>query len=120
MNYYVFQTLSGAAAVTAIVGTNPVRVYEDTAPQNVTRPYITWSTVGGTPENQLSGTPGIDRGRIQIDCWAADKATCRNLAVAVRNAMESICHMVSVPMSDYEQETKLFRYLLEFEVFQPR
>jgi len=56
----VFTLLSNAGAVTAIIGTNPVRCYPaGNIPQalgddpNVNLPCVTWQTIGGTPNNLL-------------------------------------------------------------------
>lgn len=115
-------TLLNVPAVTSIVGSNAI--WQDVLPQayGSKRAYITWSIVGGAPENYLDGVPGMDSGRVQIDCWVGEEVSnntgakvCQNLMLAVRNAIEPSAHMVGTPLSTYEPDTKLYRYLLDFQ-----
>lgn len=113
-------SLLNVAAVTNIVGT--FAIWQDVLPQQygTKRKYVTWSIVGGTPENYLDQLPTMDSGRVQIDCWAEDPVTCQNLMIAVRNAIEPHAHMISTPLSGFESDTKLYRYLLEFQFWELR
>ena len=57
----VFATAVASPAVTALLGTNPTRLYLfGEAPQNVIKPYAVWQTVAGSPENYLGTLPDID------------------------------------------------------------
>jgi len=57
----VFSTAVAASAVTALLGTNPTRLYLfGEAPQGVAKPYAVWQTVAGSPENYLGTLPDID------------------------------------------------------------
>lgn len=116
----VFSILSTAAPVTAIVGQNAI--WQDTLPQKFgdKRRYITWAIVGGAPENYLDEVPTFDSGRVQLDCWADEAKVCRDLMIASRNAIEPHAHMLGTPMSMYEPESKLYRYLLEFQFWERR
>lgn len=118
-------SLLNVAAVTNIVGT--FAIWQDVLPQQygTKRKYVTWSIVGGAPENYLDQVPTMDSGRVQIDCWVgaelADGAkVCQDLMIAVRNAIEPRAHMISTPLSGYEPDTKLYRYLLEFQFWELR
>jgi len=114
----VFTTLRASSAVTNIVGSNPPRVYRHgRAPQDATRPYVTWFVVSAPPENQLSGTPPVDRVSIQVDCWNTDDAEVEALAKAVRDAIEPLAHMTAVLLDDFEAETKLYRIAMQFDWF---
>jgi hypothetical protein len=114
----VFQTLKASAAVKAIVGTNPPRIYRHgTAPQNGDKPYITWQLVSGVPENNLSDPPPVDRQSVQVDCWHQTDAGIEVLADAVRDAIEPVAHMTSAFNDSRETETKLFRIGLNFDFF---
>ena len=58
----IFALLRAAAGVTSIIGSAPCRAYPfGNAPDQVTKPYITWQAVGGSPENYLKDSPNIDR-----------------------------------------------------------
>lgn len=117
----VFQTLKLSTDVKNIVGTNPPRIYRHgVAPQDVTRPYVTWLLVSGVPENQLSGLPGTDRMSVQIDCWHQTDAGVESLATAVRDACEPYAHMTAIVANEREQETRLYRLGLQFDWFVAR
>jgi hypothetical protein len=114
----VFTTLKNAPDVTDIVAS---RIYrQGAAPQDTTRPYVTWFLVTGTPENELSATPSIDRMTVQIDCWHQTDAGVEALAVAVRDACEPLAHMTSIVVNEREPETKLYRFGLQFDWFVSR
>lgn len=116
----VYSTLSDSNAVTDILGSAP-RVYRmGEAPQDVVKPYVTWSTISGTPENQLSGLPSVDRMQVQIDCWHTTDAGAEALAIAVRDAVEPVAHMTSIPAVGRETETRLYRVTLQFDWFVDR
>lgn len=122
----VFSLLSASPAVRAIVGSPPnMRVYEDTAPQRSDgklqpRPYIVWGTAGGAPENYLDGVPGIDAGRIVLDVYADGAEARRQLVTAIQDAVEPHAHMITVPITTYEAETKLFRAVMDFQFWTHR
>jgi hypothetical protein len=113
----VQQTLTAAAAVTAIVGQ---RIFQTVAPQDTSQPYVVWTLVTGVPGNNLSDPPEYDDQRIQIDCWSLSQSQCRQLAQAVRNAIEAQTHIVYGPWSDYEPDTKLHRWSMDAEYWQTR
>lgn len=118
----IFQTLKASSAVKAIVGTNPPRVYRFAdAPQRRADerplPYVTWFVVAGTPENNLSDPPPVDRDTVQIDAWHPNEDGAELLAIAVRDAMEVVCHMTGVVINLRDPDTKLFRIGMEFDVF---
>ncbi len=117
----VFQLLKGSAAVKAIVGTNPPRIYRHgSAPQDVPPPYITWSLISGVPENNLSDPPPLDRMTVQIDCWHATDSGVDALATAARDAIEPTAYMTSVVIDLRDPETKLYRMGIQFDIFNGR
>jgi hypothetical protein len=113
----VQQTLSGASGVTAIVG---ARIYQSVAPQDTAQPYVVWTLVSGVPGNNLSDTPEYDDQRVQIDCWSLSASQCRQLAEAVRDAIEAQTHIVFGPWSDYESDTKLHRWSMDAQYLESR
>jgi hypothetical protein len=67
----VFSLLASTGAVTAIIGTSPVRCFPaGSIPQaagtdpNVSLPCVTWQAIGGTPENVLGDRPPSDHVRV--------------------------------------------------------
>lgn len=115
----VFSTLKDASAVTEIIGSPPRAYRHAEAPQDTTRPYVTWSA-SGAPENQLSGLPSTDRVSIQVDCWHQTDQGVLDLGTAVRDAIEPLAHMTSFPIDQRDPETKLYRMTLQFDWFVDR
>lgn len=113
----VFSTLANTSAVTDLVST---RIYEDVAPQNVSRPYVVWQEIGGSAENYLSETPGIDYARIQIDCYAESKSLVRAIAIAVRDALDLQGYQIGNPRSDFSASTKLFSVSMDYSFWVTR
>lgn len=116
----IFPLLKNAPAVTAFVGTNPVRVYRHgRAPQGVLAPYVTWFVPGGAPENGFDG-PQADFSRVQVDAWVDDgpdgDVKVEQLAKAVRAALEQGGVCVGFAGDGQDPETKRFRmgYLFDF------
>lgn len=109
----IFQTLTSSSLITDIVGTK-VFPYGD-APQDITRPYVTWHIVSGVPQNSLSEVPDIDNISIQVDCWHPVAAGLEELATAVRNRIEPYAHMTNIPLNDRDRETRLYRMTLQFD-----
>lgn len=114
--------LLNVPAVTAIIGTDPARVYGNgMAPQNAPLPHVTWQVIAGVPEAILDA-PGIDNYRVQVDCWAVDAATRSTLALAVRDAMErdGANVMVSENGHSVDPDTRQYRWSADFSLWVPR
>lgn len=113
----VYQTLLNSPAGPMVGG----RIYRHgAAPQTTVRPYITWFLVTGSPENTLSELPDMDRCTVQVDCWSLSDADIVTLAIAVRDAIEPLAHMTTVPVDSQETDTKLYRMSLQFDWWLPR
>jgi hypothetical protein len=123
MDWPVFSLVSASSACTTLLGSSPVRCWEDAVPETqvpAVRPYAVWTTVGGAPENYLEGVPTMDAGRVQVSVYADSKTAARATAKAIRDAIEPSAHMVSTPLSTYESDTKLYVYLLQFQFWTAR
>lgn len=116
----VFQTLK-TAAVLAIVGGTPVRIFRHgAAPQDIEKPYVTWFEVSGQPYDQLSGAPCGDFDSVQIDCWSKSDTQVEQLAEAIRDAVDAagIANRIVVNLRD--PDTKLYRIGLEADFINSR
>lgn len=71
--------------VKALVDT---RIYPDALPQGVTYPAIRYQRIDTPRTYTKGGYTGLSRPRLQIDCYATTYVAARNLATAVRAAME--------------------------------
>lgn len=107
----VYQILRTNSTVLSTVGS---RIYRHaSAPQNVQKPYITWSLASNSPENVLNATPCHDRDIIQIDCWSETDEGIETLAYAVRQALDSNLIVNRIMINTRENDTKLYRMSLE-------
>ena len=77
--------LGQQSAITSIVST---RVYPVRLPQKPTLPALSYTQISAVRVKDLSGPAGKARRRIQIDSWATTAKGARDLADAVRQAVE--------------------------------
>jgi hypothetical protein len=90
------------------------RIYRHgSAPQNVVRPYVTWS-VGGGAENAFDGA-AADVFRVQVDSWSDTDAGVEALALAVRDAMEPHAHLIAYVADERDFETQRYRISFAFD-----
>lgn len=114
----VYQVLRSNATVVSTVGT---RIYRHgAAPQDVTKPYITWFMVSGTPQDVINAAPCHDKDTIQIDCWSETDAGVETLAYAVRAALDSQLISNRIIIDSRETDTKLYRMTLEADFIASR
>lgn len=117
----VFATLAATPAVTALIGTSPVRCYPaGEAPQGVVSPYVTWQVIAGSPENYLSGSPDTDIFACQLDVWGATLSSVHSVAEAVRDALEAVAYVVAWRGETKDAETNRYRYSFDVEFLTPR
>lgn len=114
----VYQALRANSTVVSTVGT---RIYRHgSAPQDVTKPYITWFLVSGNPVDNVSTSPCVDKDVIQIDCWSESDTVIETLAYAVRSALDSALISNRMMMNSRETDTKLYRIALEADFIRSR
>jgi hypothetical protein len=121
----IFPTVAASAAVKALIGSNPVRFYQfGQAPQNVQKPYAVWQRVFGAPENYLSNVPNIDSFTLQIDVYADGTPTgaqqVRDVAAAIRDAIEPVCHITSWLGESIDPDTQNHRFSMQLDWWVPR
>jgi hypothetical protein len=115
----VYPLLNVAPAVTALIG-SPPRVYRHgSAPQNVVKPYVTWSVPGGEALNNFDGADA-DVFRVQVDCWSDGDAEVETLAAAVRAAIEPAAHLVAYVADERDPVTQRFRISFTFDFISTR
>lgn len=103
----IFPTCSADAGVTALLGTNPTRLFPfGQAPEGVALPYAVWRTIpGGGPENYLADRPDIDSATLQVDVYAATPGDTTAVAEALRDAIELTAHIVRWGGDDTDPDT---------------
>jgi hypothetical protein len=115
----IFATLSADSATTAIIGAgDDCRCYPfDFVPQGSAVPYVSWTTVSGEMVNKLTSGTFIDKLTARVDCWSNDDSQALELAESVRTALEYVGYMVFDNPSDRDEQTRLYRYSMNFEFF---
>lgn len=111
----IFETCAADPDVQTNIGVTPTRFYQfGEAPPKVLLPYAVWQTVSGFPENYINEVPDIDRHSIQIDVYASTAAQARDVAKALRDAIEPYAHVTSWRGEDRDPDTRNFR--ISFDV----
>lgn len=80
MDEALWTLLTGAPAVIAAAGG---RIYWGLAPQGAQLPYIVLTRISGFDEPHLTGTDGLWRYRVQVDCYGSDRPSAVTLHRAV-------------------------------------
>lgn len=106
----IFQICAADAAVTALIGAAPVRLFMfGLAPQKVQLPYVVWQLVGGGPENYLAGRPVEEDHALQIDVYAGTASAARQIAAAIEHAIETHCYITRYGGESRDPETMNYR-----------
>jgi hypothetical protein len=107
----IFQICSSSPAVTALLGSNPVRLFPfGEAPQGVERPYANYQQVGGSPENYLGTLPDSDGYSVQIDVYGESVDSVLAVSRAIRDACEPVAYITAWGNQSRDFETDLYRY----------
>lgn len=117
----IFAICAAAKPVTDLIGSDPVRFWPfGLAPKGEARPYAVHQLAYGTPENTLSCAPVTDNFGIQVDAYAKDASASRELAGAIRDALETQAHVVAYNGENWEQSTGLYRVTFTVEFWTDR
>ena len=117
----IFQVCAADPAVTALLGTGPTRLFPfGNAPQGVALPYAVWQTITGTPENYLGQTPDIDSFTVQVDVYASTGSQARQVAKALRDAIEPHAYVVGWNGESTDRDTGHKGYGFDVEWRVPR
>jgi hypothetical protein len=107
----VFNIISSDVSVTALLGTNPVRMFSfGSAPDRVVLPYAVWHIVSGEPENYLGETPDMDSYLVQIDVYGSTPGEARVVAQAVSSALESTAYVMAWRGERRDTDSGNYRY----------
>ena len=125
----IFATVD-VAPVQALLktGNGPLRFYMfGRAPQLPTGqpvyPYAVWQLITGRPENYLGQRPDGDSLTVQIDVYATPaqgSATARQVAQALRDALEGACYITAWRGESVDPETNNFRFEVDCDWIVPR
>lgn len=127
MNPPIFATVN-IPAVRALLktGTGPLRFYAwGMGPQPPAYPYAVWRFAAGAPENYLGDVPDIDDMSLQVNVYAAETDTqgaakCRQIAEALRDAVEQVAHITAWRGESRDPETRSYVYSFDVDFWTPR
>ena len=112
----IFTVCAADAGVVALLGTNPTRLYPfGEAPQDTVKPYAVWQLITGSPENYLAGRPDVDGFTLQVDVYAPTGTAVRDIAKALRNAIELKANIVRWGGESKDPATKIYRYSFDVD-----
>jgi hypothetical protein len=106
----VVPTLKADSNVTALLGTSPLKIYEDIAPTGTKFPYAVWSVVTGNPENNLDCAANIDHVSFQIVVYDTSQKGASDIRAAIRTALEQHCYVTNIHPNHFERinDTNVF------------
>lgn len=117
----IYPLCAASAEVALKLGPSADRLYPaGEAPQDVVKPYATYQTIAGSPENYLSGRPDVDDYVVQLDVWAEVMSDALDTAKAIRDALELDAYVVAWRGTARDTETKLYRYSFDVAFVTPR
>lgn len=117
----IFSVCAASPAVTALLGSNPTRVFaHGEAPDGVAWPYMVWQVIGGSPASYLGDLPDIDSMSIQVDVYGETGDSARAVVVALRDAIEPHAHITSWRGGSRDPETRSFRQTFDLDWFVQR
>ena len=122
----VFEIATQSAAVLAVLGSNPTRLWPFAiAPQKGKLgygvPYAVHQLIYGAPVLSLSCVPITDNFGIQFDIYAANATDAREAAAALRDAYEASHNpVVTWNGEDWDPATSLYRVSFTVEFWPDR
>lgn len=84
----VFTKFAATAGITAVVGTAPVRIYQDHFPETAARPFICYERSGKDRDTSLNGAVLLAKTTLNIISYADDPDTAEDLSELV----EAVVH----------------------------
>ncbi|WP_286931948.1 tail completion protein gp17 [Leclercia sp. UBA5958] len=113
----IFPVCAASAAVTDLLGDNPVRIYPfGVQDDNIVYPYAVWQNIpGGGPENFLNQRPDADMFSLQIDIYANTPDEAIAVAEAMRDAIEVKANIVRWGNQTRDPETLRYRYSFDVD-----
>lgn len=113
----IFAICSADAGVQAVLGSGAdCRLYPfGEAAQGVTKPYAVWQTISGSPENCISNVPVVDSWSLQVDVYSLTVTEARDVAEALRDAIEPEAHIVGWGGESRDPDTNNYRYSFDVD-----
>jgi hypothetical protein len=90
------------------------RITPVTRPQAAQVPAISLNVVSNEPDNHLQGSSNLATVRVQVEYWAADYDTARDLANKGNTAIAAADRLLVFDVADYDFDVKLYRVAQDF------
>lgn len=105
------------AAITAVIP----NCYGTVAPANAARPYAIWQRIGGdAPEYLDNEDPQVDNALVQVEIFASDIMTPKDLIKALASALRAHPDLIvrpnGGPRDDFDHDMQLFSAAQDFSV----
>lgn len=118
----IYRAVKASPQVLQVLGAPEPRFYpfgqNDDLP--VEYPYAVYRVIGGGPQNFLAQRPDLDEVLIQIDVYGATDGQAEAGVIALRDALELQCRIVSWRGSSRDPETLSYRQSFDVRWAQPR
>ena len=110
----VYELLKNDTGVKALIDG---RVYHLVAPQNVQKPYMIYRVITGLKIQCLGGQIFQGDYRMQLDCFGTSYASVKAISQAVESALVGFLSSNNINiMDDFEDETGLFKQIIDFKI----
>lgn len=124
INEALWTRLTGVSGLSALVS---ARVYPGYAPQNATRPFVTYFLVTRTHYTSHDGSSGAARSRYQFSAWSDNYLEAEAVAEQIRLALQGYAGTIDscvigavLPAGDgpitYDEETELYQVPVDYYV----
>lgn len=118
----IYRLVKGSAQVLDVLGGPEPRFYpfgqNDDAPLEY--PYAVYRVIGGSPHNFVAHRPDVDEVLVQIDVYGETDSQADAAVLALRDALELRCQIVSWRGSSRDPETLSYRQSFDVRWVQPR
>lgn len=112
----IFNVCAASQEVTALIGSNPLRLYPfGLQDDNIVYPYVVWQNVSGEPENYLDRRPDADSYTLQVDVYSVTALSAQAVAMALRNAIEPHAYITRWGAQSRDPETKRYRFSFDVD-----
>jgi uncharacterized protein DUF3168 len=82
-----------------------IKVFPNYAPQGTVTPYVILRRITTVPETGIAGRLGLDRVRMQVDCYAKTLSQAVSVAHQVRLVIESIkTEITYMPLMEAQED----------------
>lgn len=114
----LFDTLAGAAGVTALIGAGAAaRIYPDAMPEGAAYPVIVFARTATEPLVTINGTRHGEFVSLQVHCWGKTRDSTDAVAEAVDAALLGAGEIPTGREAGFDPETGLYVTIIEVTLF---